>query len=158
MPLTPTQLTALKAELTNDPRGYGYAADLASGNDAGLVAKLNLPRDGTNGGPLIKVKNASVETGLIRAAVTFAGYDGLVTASQAWFNWLTGGGSITVNDHLLQQLAGIPTATGSIWASADRTAMNAAMESLMRRIGSRSEELFGVLVTDTDVAKAKLLP
>lgn len=31
MPLTPTQLQALKTELNTDPRSYGYAADIASG-------------------------------------------------------------------------------------------------------------------------------
>lgn len=157
MPLAATQLAALKTELNTDPRTYGYAADLASGNDSALVAKLNLPRDGTNGGPVIKVNNPSVDTGRIRAAVTFAAFDGLVTASRQWFDWLTANGFISVNAHLLQSLAGIPTATGSIWAAGDRTAMNAAMEGLMRRNGSRAEELFGVAVTDVDVAKAKAL-
>lgn len=38
MPLTPAQLTALKAEVTTNPL---YAADLASGNDTGVAAALN---------------------------------------------------------------------------------------------------------------------
>lgn len=165
MALTPAQLATLKTELQTDPRGYGYNA--SARNDSDMAARINVPRDGTNvpsnptgdGGAangVIKLNNRTVDTGLIRAAVTFDGYDGLVVASQSWFNWLTSGGNITVNAHLLQQLAGIPTATSSIWAAADRTAMNAAMEALMRKFGSRAEEKFGigVVVTVTEVGNA----
>lgn len=108
MSLNPTQLQALKTELTTDPRSYGYAADLASGNDAGLVNKLNLARTGSNGGPLIRLNNAAVDTGAIRAAITKAAYDGLTTGDRTWMNWLTGAGTIVVNIDNLQTLAGIP--------------------------------------------------
>lgn len=158
MSLNPTQLQNLKTELTTDPRGYGYAADLAAGNDSGLVAKLNLARDGSNGGPQIRVNNATVDTGAIRAAITKAAYDGLVTGDRAWLNWLTGAGTITVGADTLQTLAGVPTSTGSVWAVANRTAMNAAMEALLRFNGSRAQELFGIAVTEADVIAAKKLP
>lgn len=157
MPLTPTQLSQLKVELQTDPRSYGYAADLASGNDAGLVAKLTLARDGTNGGPAVRLNNTVVDTGAIRTSTTKAVYDGLSATERTWFNWLTGAGSLVVTADLLQTLAGIPTAGGSVWSAATRTAMNAAMERLFRYTGSRAQELFGVQVTDTDVAKAKVL-
>lgn len=176
MPLTPAQLSALKTEFTNDPRGYGYAQYWTTGYDGALNFLINAARDGVvrvitdvtislpttptgAGGSadgIIKINNASVDTGQIRAAVTFAAFDGLVTASRQWFDWLTANGFISVNAHLLQSLAGIPTATGSIWALADRTAMNAAMESLMRKFGSRAEELFGVgvVVSTDDVSRS----
>jgi len=163
MALTDVQIVALKAELQNDPRGYGYNA--AGRNDTLMQIAINTARDGTNppsnptadGGAAsgaIKKDNKTVDTGAIRAAVTFAGFDGLVTASQAWFQWLTANGFITVNAHLLQQLAGIPTATNSIWAAADRTAMNAAMEAIMRRFTSRADELFNANVTVEEVGRA----
>jgi hypothetical protein len=158
MPLSPTQLISLKAELTNDPRGYGYAADLATGNDSGLVAKLNLPRDGTNGGQAIRTNNATADTGAIRAAITKAAYDGLAAGDRTWINWLTGAGSITVGPDSLQTLAGVPTANGSVWSTTTRAAMNPAMEAILRRTGSRAEELFGVTVTESDVIAAKNLP
>lgn len=160
MGLSAAQLTALKAELVNDPRGYGYAPKIASGDIEGVRTILHAVRDGTNTPPAIKVNNTSVDTGKIRAAITFEAFDGLVTASQAWFNWLTANGTISVNDHLLQKLAGIPTATGAIWAVGDRTAMNAAMELLMRRFGHRAEELFGagVTVTEGEIITAINLP
>lgn len=167
------QKQALKAEFTTDPRGYGYAQYWTTTPfDGGLPPIINLKRDGTPGtvpanptgaggaaSGIIRLNNATVDTGAIRAAVTFAAYDGLVTASQSWFNWLTANGFITVNAHLLQSLAGMPTATGSIWAAADRTAMNAAMEALMRKNASRAEELFGLgyIVTVDDVSACRLV-
>lgn len=171
MPLTPAQLPALKTELTTDPRGYGYAADITVGNVEALTRKLNLTRDGSTGtvptnptaggglaSGIIRMNNESTDTGKIRAAVTFAGFNGLVTATQDWFVWLTSNGYVTVNAHLLQQLAGIPTATSAIWAAADRTAMNAAMESILRKFASRADELFATSVTEDNVSKALLLP
>lgn len=152
------QLLILKNEFTNDPRGYGYAQFWTTTPfDGGLPPIINLVRDGTNTGPAIKLNNPSVDTGKIRAAVTFQAFDGLVVAAQAWFEWLTANGFITVNDHLLQQLAGIPTAASAIWATADRVAMNAAMEALMRKFGSRAEELlgYGVVVTANDVSACR---
>lgn len=157
MPLNPTQLQALRDEMVNDPRGYGYAADLSSGNDAGLVTRLNTRRDGTNVPPAIQLSNATADTEAIRAAVTKAAYDGLTTGDRSWLNWLTGAGSIVVNADNLQTLAGIPTSTGSVWSTGTRTAMNAAMDALLRYFGSRSQELFVVSVTDVDVANAKKL-
>ena len=115
--------------------------------------------DGTN--PRT-VNNGNVDTGDIRGNVTFDGYDGLVAAEQAWFSWLTQSGTIPVNDDTLQQLAGIPTSTGSIWAVADRTVMNAAMTALMQETnGSRAQELKDTLgvssVTPSQVADARRL-
>ena len=94
--------------------------------------------------------------------MTFDGYDGLVVAEQSWFGWLTQNGVIPVNAETLQQLAGIPTANGSIWAAADRVAMNAAMTALMQEPnGSRAQELKSTLgvssVTPSDVAQARNL-
>ncbi len=42
--MTPSQL---KAELTDDPAGLGYAALVAAGNDAALAALLNAPGAGS---------------------------------------------------------------------------------------------------------------
>lgn len=51
---------ALKAELQNDPIGYGYAALIAAGNHGGLADMLNLVRTGANGGPQIIFRKTSV--------------------------------------------------------------------------------------------------
>lgn len=154
MPLTSVQLQALKTELNTDPRSYGYAADIASGYIGGLVARLTLARDGTNGGPLIKLAVPTADTGVIRANISKAAYDGLTTGDRAWLNWLTSAGFVAVTADTVQTLAGVPTASGSVWSAGTRTAMNAAMDAVLRYTGSRSQELFGVQVTGDDVTNA----
>lgn len=165
MPLSAAQIAILRTELQTDPRGYGY--NFTVRNDSDMAARINAKRDGTNpptaptadggvAGGAIKFDNATVDTGAIRAAITKAAYDGLTTGDRAFLNWLTSAGNLTVGADLLQSLAGIPTTNGSIWSTGTRTAMNAAMESLLRRFGSRAEEKFGrgVSVTIDDVAMA----
>jgi len=167
MPLSSTQLAALKTELLTDPKNYGYAGQLSPiRNDDKLTQIVNFVRNGVatppagNVGPSIKINNATVDTGVLRAATTYAAYNGLTTGDRAFFNWLTGAGSITVNDDNLQTLAGIPITSGSIWATGQRDAMNLAMEAILRRFASRAEELFGrgVVVTTSEVGTALNLP
>lgn len=43
------QRTALATELNTDPRGYGYAAAIAIGNDTEVARLLTLDRDGSAG-------------------------------------------------------------------------------------------------------------
>lgn len=167
MPLTTAQIAQLKTELQTDPRGYGYNA--AVRNDTDMAEKINRVRDGAAGNVpsnptaaggstdgKIKIQAAAVDTGAMRAATTYAAYNGLTAGDRAFFNWLTGAGAISVNADNLQSLAGVPTATGSIWATADRAVMNAAMDLLLRPYGSRGAELFGrgVTVSIDDVGKA----
>lgn len=165
MSLTPTQIAVLRTELQNDPRGYGYNS--TARNDADMALRINTVRDGTNppssptadGGVasgLIKINNPSVSTALIRSTVSLAAFGGLVTVNQAYLEWITNEGALSVNAALLQNLAGIPTANSAIWAAGDRVAMNAALEAIMRHNGSRAEEKFGagVTVTIDDVSRA----
>jgi len=150
-------LQALKDELTGNPVSMPYLALTADNDVANSVVISN--SDGAN--PRT-VDNDVVDTGLIRGNTTFDGFDGLVTAEQSWFEWLTANGEIPVNAETLQQLAGIPTANNSIWAASERTAMNAAMAALMQFTGSRAQEIKDTLgasaVTPTDVREARLLP
>lgn len=163
--MTPAQIATLKTELQNDPRGYGYNA--AARNDSAMAATINTARDGTNppsnptaaGGAAngqIKVNNQTADTGSVRAAITKAAYDGLTTGDRSWLNWFTGAGTFAVSADNLQTLAGVPTAAGSVWSTGTRTAMNAAMDALLRKNGSRAEELFGVgvAVTIADIGLA----
>ena len=149
-------LQALKDEFTNNPVSLPYPPFIPE-NDAANSEVIN-NHDGSN--PRT-VNNDSVDTGEIRGNTTFDGFDGLTTAEQAWFEWLTVNGVIPVNAETLQQLAGIPTANGSIWAAAERTEMNAAMAALMQRQGSRAEEIADTLgvsfVTPSHVAAARNL-
>jgi len=144
---------ALKDEIENDPLALGYKNSPASGDWKGdqVIADIINNADGTN--PRT-VNFENVDTGDIRSDVQFDWFDGLVVAEQSWFEWLTANGTIKVNDHMLQQLAGIPTANGSIWAAADRTPANAAMAALMQFQGSRAQELWDRTVTPGDVGRA----
>lgn len=151
------ELQSLKDELTNNPIGMAYLA-LTAENDVANANAIN-NADGTN--PRT-INNSTVDTGDIRGNTTFDGFDGLTTAEQAWFEWLTVNGVIPVNAETLEKLAGIPTANQAIWAAADRTAMNAAMTALMQFQGSRAQEISDTLgvsiVAPADVRDARLLP
>jgi len=128
-------LEALKSEIENDPLGLGYAPGGNWLDDQEIADLINAVA--------YTVNHKTVDTGDIRGNTTFDAFDGLVAAEQAWFEWLTVNGVIPVNTETLQQLAGIPTANGSIWAVAERTEMNAAMTALMQFQGSRAEVLWG---------------
>lgn len=151
------ELQALKDEFTNNPVSMAYLA-FDAGNDVANAEVIN-NSDGSN---QRTVDYKTVDTGDIRGNTTFKGFDGLVTAEQAWFEWLTINGVIPVNAETLQQLAGIPTPTQSIWAVGDRTAMNAAMAALMQFQGSRAQEIEDTLgadvVSPSNVRDARLLP
>ena len=144
---------ALKDEIVNDPLGLGYKNSATPNDWKGdqVIADIINNADGNN--PRT-VNFETADTGDIRSTVEFDWFDGLVTSSQAWFEWLTANGHIQVNAHMLQQLAGIPTATGSIWAAADRTAANAAMAALLQFTGSRAQELWNRTVSAGDVGRA----
>ncbi len=146
---------ALKTEIDTDPLGLGYKNSPTPGDWKGDQVIADLINN-ANGTTPRTVNHANVDTGDIRSDVEFAWFDGLVIAEQSWLEWLTANGSIKVNAHMLQQLAGIPTATDSIWAAADRDAANAAMTSLMQFTGSRAQELWGEgrTVSAGDVGRA----
>lgn len=150
-------LQAIKTEFTTNPASMPYLAF----TEANAVANADIINN-TDGANPRTVNNEKVDTGDIRGNTTFAGFDGLVVAEQAWFEWLTANGEIPVNAETLQQLAGVPTANGSIWAAADRNAMNAAMQALMQFQGSRAQEIKDTLgtsyVSPTQVRDAVNLP
>lgn len=151
-----TNLQSLKTELSTDPVSVGYLA-LDAANDVANAEIIN----NTSGDHQRTINRETVDTGDIRGNVTYDGFDGLVTAEQAWFEWLTTNGVIPVTSDTLQKLAGIPTAAQSIWASGERTEMNAAMKALMQFIGSRAQEISDTLgasvVSPADVRDARLL-
>ena len=154
MPLTPTQLSQLKVELQTDPRSYGYAADLASGNDAGLVAKLNLARAG------ISIRRPDCDPAEILEAIDirdFAASPAGVTNNTFAASWFE---SITQFQRV--RLANANGTKTQVRKNIDRMVADTQgsqtrLDAVAVRPGSRSEELFGVgvQVTDDDVSKAK---
>jgi len=137
-----SNIQAIKDEVDTNPAGLPYLA-LTERNS---VANANVINNARNLNPRT-VNNDTVDTSDIRGNVTFDAFDGLVATEQSWLEWLTANGIIPVTDDTLQQLAGIPTANGSIWAASDRVAMNAAMTSLMQFTGSRAQEIQDIIGT-----------
>ena len=141
-------LQALADEYTINPVGMPYLAFV----EANSVANADIINNAAGQNPRT-VNYHDISTGDIRANVTLEGFDGLVTVNQAYLEWLTGGGSggadsgagLLVNTEILQNLAGVPIPSDSIWAAADRDEMNAAMAALMQYQGSRAQQLEDVL-------------
>lgn len=158
--LTTTQIAALKTELNTDPRAYGYAADLASGNDAGLVAKLNLVRDGTNGGPAVSVKRPDVKPTEILEAIDIR--DFLATPGGVTNNTFASGWFESITQFPTVRLSNADGTKTTVRKNIDRMVADvqgsqARLDAVAVRTGSRAEELFGfgATVTDTDIANAK---
>lgn len=127
-------IEALAAEIINDPDGVGYKnADSTWKNDQVIADMMNLASR--------TLPVSSIPAADVRAATTFDAFDGLTTAEESWFRWLTSGESITITPDTLAALSGI--GGGSVWAAADRNAMEARMAAILQYQGSRAEELFG---------------
>ncbi len=134
----PNDLAALKSEVEVDPTALGYAAVIAE-TDA-LLALLN------DKNPATIVSKPVIDPALVRGATTFEGYDGLGIDEQEWLRWMTGangsngGESLVVTTDLRARLT---DGNNSIWAAADRNAMNAAQLDIIDVPGSRAEILWG---------------
>ena len=131
---------AINNEVTTNPVGLPYLAMTVEN----AVANANVINNTDAANPRT-VEQDSVDSGDIRGATTFDAFDGLVAAPQAWLEWLTGSGDISVTEDSLQKLAGVPIPNDSIWAASDRDEMNPAMEALMLYQGSRAQEIDDVL-------------
>lgn len=132
----PADLAALKTEVNTDPNGYGYIPDKTET----VIDNINETR------PAITVSKPRISAADVRSFTTYAGYDGLAIDEQEWLRWMTGSNGIgeenmVVTTDLRARLTG--DGGTSIWAPADRIAMEAAMLALIDVPGSRAEELFG---------------
>ncbi len=141
-------LTALKAEVTNDPLtiGYSYFTD---GNTDKLVGEINAKNYTTS-----KPKISSSD---VRAAVTFGAFNNLAIDEQKWLQWVAPGNEgddIVVTPDLRTQLL----TSSTFWAAGDRVAMQAAMKALIDVPGSRAEVLFGygTYISREDWLKAEI--
>jgi hypothetical protein len=167
MSLTTAQLATLKTELQTDPRGYGYAAFISAGSDNGLVAAVNLTRDGTAGTvPTRPTAAGGVASGIVtikRTDMTPAelleaidARDFITTANNLqaeYFQSVTGRQSVRlINDNGsdTRTWANLKLALGNTNGSQTRLAAAAV------RPGSRAEELFGTgaVVSGDDVSIA----
>jgi hypothetical protein len=145
MPLTSTQLTALHQELTQDALGLGYAPHIASGDDAGLAALLNMPRAGQTcqSGPLTPQQ--------VLAAITLTDLaSGQDVALLTWINQID-----TMPVGLDLNNAKVAAVFTRFFAS--NSASYTALAALRTISGcSRAQALFGVAATivQSDVSQA----
>jgi hypothetical protein len=129
MPIDTAQLTA---ELTTDPAAVGYAAMVASGNDAAIVAALNATSAAV-------VSSASMTrddflTAILPAGLSLATKD---AATQAKWDRLIGL-ACAANTIVVANIAGLlQLAVGDGLLTADQAG------AVGKRSGSRAEVLFG---------------
>lgn len=146
MSLTPAQYVALKTELTTDPKGYGYAADWAAGNDQSLANLLNQIRPGE------PIPQASLRAWQIFNAITPGDYQNMAANSvkQAYLQTLMMAGTIDLSN------SNVKAALDLIFPAGATPTTNAAIHALYTRNGSRAETLFGAgaSVSAADIAQA----
>ena len=148
--LTTTQTTQLKAEITTDPRGYGWPALYNAGNDSGLADALNRPRDGAAGtGPAISVNRGYIDAQELVEAIVQSEMPSNA-AQRDWLIMVASGARVRVDAGSTAR-AGLLAIFGA--ATVTRTNLTAAAS----RAGSRVEELFGlaVAVSADDIARAR---
>jgi len=141
-------LTALKAEVTNDPLAIGYSY-FTDGNTDKLVGEINAKNYTTS-----KPKISSSD---VRAAVTFDAFNNLSIDEQKWIQWVVPG---EAEDDIVvtPDLRTVLTTSSTFWATGDRAAMQAAMLALIDVPGSRAEVLFGygTYISREDWLKAEI--
>lgn len=167
----PVTTAALRTEITTDPRGYGYAPFVASGNDQAVADRLNAVRDGTNpptnptaaGGTAngaISIKRPDCTPAEILEAIDVRDFASAPTGvasvplSQSWLESITqfakvrlanADGTKTLSRKNIDRLVN------------DTQGSQTRLDAVAVRNGSRAEELFGVgvVVTRDDVASAR---
>ena len=146
--------TALKNELQNDPQTYGYAADIAAGNDVALAEKLNKVRDGTDGEAAILVKRADISPVEVLEVVDTRDFKANPSILEgSWFESITQYEMVRLlnedgsNTRVRANLNRLITDTNG-----SQTRLNA----ISNRNGSRAEQLFGsgTRLTTDDISRA----
>jgi len=130
-------LQALKNELTADPLARGYSGM----SDEEAAASLN-----ANGR---QVDRTSITGGEIAASLVRAELAALTAGEQNYVRALIGADSIPLT-------ANFKTEVGAVFGAG--TATRANIIALLKRSGSRADELGLGHVTESDIADAKRLP
>lgn len=146
----------LHTEITTDPRGYGYAPLLASGNDDGLASLLNKVRDGTDGFPAITVKRTDIASNEVLEAIDSRDLAASPNAGLcSWFQSTTA----LVRMRLVNDDGTDTRILGNLRRlyTSDVQGSRTRLQALATRPGSRAEELFGsgTVLSNFDVGQAK---
>jgi hypothetical protein len=161
MAITPA---ALRSELLSDPTSLGYAPLVAARDDQGLADLLNLPRDGTNGGPAITVRRADIASRDIWEAIEVTDFPALsgnpsatqLSRERQYLAWLSGLAAIPRVRLLNDDGSNTPVIANLQAMFPGGSGTRARLTALAQRPGSRAEQLFGrdTFVTIADVAEA----
>ena len=147
-------IAALKSEFQINPVAMAYLSFVAANDVANADIINNV--SGTNSRT---VNRDRISTTDFLAQTTFAAFDGLTAAEEAWYRTLSAAEQIAVTPDTLVTWAAIGGT--SIWAAADKATMEPRIQALMRYQGSRAEEIRTTLgasfVTPSDVANARNL-
>lgn len=123
----------LRSELQSDPAGLGYAALIAAGNDAAIMAAINSPTGpGAASIPLTSIPRDSFMTSLLPAYLTLASKD---AATQAKWDRILG---VLNNSTIIAPNPGLFAI-----AIADGLLSQAQADACWHRVGSRAESLWG---------------
>ncbi len=143
--------TALKTELTTDPKSLGYAPLLTATNDAGCAALLNATTG--NGAATVNLPSLTHDQFALLIAPVVMSLGSATTALQTkWtpmLNLISGIQSVTLNSTILGMINAL--------SSDFPTELTAAqITSATTKTGSRAEVLFGVgtVIQWTDIAHA----
>ena len=151
MALTAVQLAALRSEFVNNPASMPYLAF----TEENVVANAEIINNATGANPRT-VNRDYISSADIRAAITYAAFDGLTVAEEAYVRFMCMGETLAVNTDTLKTFAAI--GGSSIWASADKAVMDPRMQSLMQYQGSRAQEIRGTIgvssVSPSDIRDA----
>lgn len=135
---------SLRAEIDSDPNAHGYAAHVATGNDAQLASLLNEPRAGA----AFEFWRSDILPSEINAAITWSELKARTQPERDMYGAIIGAEKIDATKATIRQAFADIFPAGS--ASRD------ALTALAKRQGSRAEKLFGAgtVVSPTDVARA----
>lgn len=146
-------LAALKAEIVDDPRGYGYKnADGSWKGDQVIADLLNVTRDGTDGFAEIRIKRSDISGGEIFHAIAIADLVNNPGASSLeWFNALL---HLTIPVRLLNDDGtATPVRENVISIVRSGTPTLERLAALETELASRAEELWG---KDTQISASQV--
>ena len=125
----PVSVSELRTELTTDPTGLGYAAQIAVGNDAQLAELVNQVR------PTITVFRNDVQSWELLASTIKADWDALAAGDKDLYQALIAAGRLDATSSSLRNLI------TALFPSGSTTRTN--LQSIAQRTGSRAEQLWG---------------
>lgn len=132
--MTPAQLQTLRTELTADPLSRNYS----SMSDEAAADSLNAPTR--------QADRESLDAGLLAASFVRSEYNTLAANDKQYLAAVLATGSLPLTDNLKTQL-------GALFPAGSTTRAN--LLALLKRTGSRAEELGLPRVTPSDAADAR---